>query len=429
MLNLLLENIAIFSPLDKLKGKRLSILIVKGKIEKIFEPGTIFWDNIDVIDCSNVIGIPGVFDMHVHFRQPGQTHKEDMFSGSLAAANGGVTGVLCMPNTNPPFDNSTLLGELNKNSNELPIETHFSACVTEGRKGENLLNFNELISSGAIAFTDDGSPVYNSRLLKTAFGELSKYDIPLLQHCEDVYLFNSGVMNEGEISKELNYKGIPEDSESVCIARDLEVLKSVPSAKYHIQHISSQRSIELVSRAKNDNLRVTVEVCPHHFILTDESVKLYGTNAKMNPPLRSAQSVEIIIEAIKNDVIDIIATDHAPHSEIEKALPFSEAPFGIIGLETLIGLCYTYLVKKGIISFEKLIEKISINPRRLLNLADIRIREGEDANLTLIKTDQPWKVDKNKFKSKSRNTPFDGFELDCKPFAIISKNRINYSEL
>ncbi|MGB9697675.1 MAG: dihydroorotase [Ignavibacteria bacterium] len=429
MLNLLLENIAIYSPLDKLKGKRLSILIVKGKIEKIFEPGTIFWDNVEVIDCSDIIGIPGVFDMHVHFRQPGQTYKEDMFSGSLAAANGGVTGVLCMPNTNPPIDNSTLLCDLNKLSEELPIETHFSACVTVGRKGVELVNFNELISSGTIAFTDDGSPVFNSRLFKTALGELSKYDLPFLQHCEDIYLFNSGVMNEGEVSRRLGYKGIPEDSESVCIARDLEILKSVPSAKYHIQHISSYRSIELVTRAKNDNLPVTTEVCPHHFILIDENVETYGTNAKMNPPLRTKQSVESILQAIKNDVIDIIATDHAPHSEIEKALPFAEAPFGIIGLETFIGLCYTYLVEKGIISLEKLIEKISINPRRLLNLTDIRIREGEFANLTLIKTNQTWRVEKNKFKSKSRNTPFDGFELKCKPIGVISRNQIFYSEL
>lgn len=429
MVNLLLENITIYSPLDKLKGKKLSILIVKGKIEKIFEPHTIFWDNVETIDCSDVIAIPGVFDMHVHFRQPGQTHKEDMFSGSLSAANGGVTGVLCMPNTNPPLDNSELLGELTRVSSELPVETHFTACVTAGRRGEEVVNFNELISSGAIAFTDDGSPVFNSRLLKAAFVELSKYDVPLLQHCEDVYLFNRGIMNEGNVSRRLGYEGIPEDSESVCIARDLEVLKSVPSAKYHIQHISSYRSLELLTRAKDDNLRVTVEVCPHHFILTEESVETYGSNAKMNPPLRTRQSVESILQAIKDDLIDVIATDHAPHSEIEKSSPFAEAPFGIIGLETFIGLCYTYLVKPGIISLEKLIEKISINPRRLLNLSDVRIREGEFANLTLIKTNHTWKVDKNKFKSKSRNTPFDGFELECKPLAIVFKDKIYHSEL
>ncbi len=426
-MDLILKNIRVVSPSDEI-NQVLNILIRNGKIEKL-SPDIITENDIKSIDLTGKTAVPGFFDMHVHFREPGQTHKEDIFTGSQAAANGGFTGVLLMPNTIPPIDSPDIIKFIRDKSKGNIIDIFTSACLTKERKGKELSDVVECLRAGAIAFTDDGSPVLNSDLLNRGFALSAEYNFPFLQHAENYSLSKNGVVNKGIISEKLNLTGIPAESESSVIASDILILQNIRKARYHIQHISSEKSISIIKSAKNEGLNVTAEVCPHHFILDEESILIYGTNAKMNPPLRTKRDVESILDAISKNIIDVISSDHAPHSEDEKLLPLSIAPFGIIGLETTISLSYTHLVKKNIISFDRMIKMMSINPRKTLGLNEIKIREGEKANLTILETDTKYKIDKNKFYSKSRNTPFNNLEVQCKPFAIINNDNIFFSNL
>lgn len=423
-MKLLLKNIKIVSPSDKL-NKRADIYIENGIIKEI---GKVSKKDVDTIDGKNLTCIPGLFDMHVHFREPGQTHKEDIRSGCESAMNGGFTGVTMMPNTTPALDSVKTVKEVLSKGNSL-IDLTTTACITKERAGKELAPISSLHKAGVVAFTDDGSPVADPMMVRRSMEEISKLDSLFVQHAEDMILSDHGAMNEGKTSKKLGIKGIPTISETVVVARDLEIARYVKGTRYHLQHASCGDSIDIVLNAKVDGVKATVEVCPHHFILTDKACEKYGTNAKMNPPLRTQKDVDRILKGLKKGQIDVICTDHAPHSEKEKNQSFEKAPFGIVGLETAVGLTYTYLVKKGIISFERMIELMSINPRKLLKLDEIRIKKGSKANLTLLNTNAKWKIDKTKFKSKSKNTPFEGFEVKCKPYAVINNNEVYYSEL
>ncbi|HMS64723.1 MAG TPA: dihydroorotase [Ignavibacteria bacterium] len=426
-MDILFRNIKLVSPDDNL-NEVTDLLITDGVISQIGKVKKVS-KNITEIDGKGKTCVPGFFDMHVHFREPGQTHKENIRTGSEAAANGGFTGVLCMPNTSPPVDSALLVKDiLNKSANEI-IDVNIAACATFKREGEILSPILSLHDAGAIAFTDDGSPVANPELMRRVLEYTSQVNSVFIQHCEDMTLSNKGVMNEGFISTIMGLRGIPEISETAIIARDILLTEYVKNSRYHVQHISCGKSVDLVRNAKLKNINVTAEVCPHHFLLTDKDCLEYNTNAKMNPPLRSSDDIEMLIEGLKDDTIDVICTDHAPHTEYEKNQGFNNAPFGIVGLETAVGLVYTYLVKNGIISFEKMIEKMSVNPRKILSLDQIKVKEGEFANLTILDTKKKWKADKNKFKSKGRNTPFNNCELYCKPFCVINKNKIYYSKL
>jgi dihydroorotase len=427
-MNLLLKNIRIVSPGDKI-NKRSDILIINGVIKKIGVD--INSDEVlksEIIDGSNLTCAPGFFDMHVHFREPGQTQKEDLQSGSNAAMNGGFTGVLCMPNTKPPMDSKSVIEDLKNKSKDFLTDVYFSGCITESREGKKIIsNTDELIESGIIAFTDDGNAVNDEKIMKEILEVSAKTGIPILQHCEDPLLMKNGVMNEGEISKKLGLNGIPASSEITVIEKDVNNALKINGSKYHVQHLSCGGSVDIISKAGNKN--ITSEACPHHFVLTDKDIEKYDTDAKMNPPLRTGEDIEKIKKGIAEDVIEVICTDHAPHTAEEKARGMEKAPFGIVGLETCVGLTYTYLVNSGVISFEKMVEKISVNPRKILNLPEIRIAEDEEANLTILNENEEWKIDKSKFLSKSKNTPFDGFEVKCKPFAVINNNRIHYCKL
>ena len=425
-MRILVKNIFINSPLDKLKLKA-DMVINKGVIEYMGKTPTGEFEG--EFDFNGATCVPGFFDMHVHFRQPGQTHKEDMNTGSEAAMNGGFTGVMIMPNTNPPVDNAKIVKELLKNSDNALVDIKISACVTKGREGKELNNLKALQKAGASSFTDDGSPVYNPNVLRNALTEAGKINSLIVQHAEDMDLSNHGVMNEGIVSKKLLVKGIPEISETAIVERDILITEYVNSGRYHIQHISCGRSIDMLQDAKKKNIKVTGEVCPHHFILDETALLKHKTLAKMNPPLRTKKDVDRILKGLKEETIDVICTDHAPHTKQEKAKGMNKAPFGIVGLETAIGLTYTYLVKKNIISFERMIELMSINPRNLLNISQPRIKVGERANLTFLDTNKKWKVDAKKFKSKSRNTPFDGYDLQCKPVAVINHSKMYLSDL
>jgi dihydroorotase len=376
-------------------------------------------------DMKGKIVVPGFFDMHVHFREPGQTHKEDITSGALAAAYGGFTGVLCMPNTKPPIDNIEVIDKLTKKAKGNIVSIYNTGCATSGREGRHITDIKSLHKHGALAITDDGSPIANDEIMKQTLEETAKENIPVIQHCEVMSITDKGIMNEGVVSKKLGVKGAPNSSEYEIIKRDLELIRYVKGAHYHVQHISTKEGVELVRKAKKEGLNVTAEACPHHFILTDEAISEYGTNAKMNPPLRTKEDVGAVIEGLRDGTIDAICTDHAPHSEEEKKLPIDKAPFGIIGLETAVGLAYTHLVEKGVILFENMVMKMSVNPRRILNLPEIKIQEGEKANLTILDLNSACTVDVNKFHSKSKNTPYNGWELKGVPAGIVN----NYQHL
>ena len=426
-MNLYLKNIKIISPEDGIDTVT-DMLIVNGHISKIGNVKRIPKDT-EEIDMKGKTAIPGIFDMHVHFRYPGQTHKEDLYSGSMSAANGGVTGVLCMPNTDPPIDSALIVKDIVDKTKELITDVEVSACATEKREGKKLSQLISLSDAGAVAFTDDGSPVSDPEIMRRVLEYSSQLKRPVIQHCEDMRLSDGGVINEGFISTVMGVKGIPEISETSVIARDIILTDFVKNSHYHIQHISCGKSVELLRNAKQKNINVTGEVCPHHFILTDKECLEYNVNAKMNPPLRTAEDVEQILEGLRDGTIDVICTDHAPHTEYEKNQGFYAAPFGIVGLETLVGLTYTYLVNTGIISFNDFIIKLSINPRKILNLEKVKIAEGEPANLSILNEKAKWKIDKKKFMSKSVNTPFDGFEVQCKPYCVINNDKIHFTKL
>jgi len=425
-LRIVIKNIFVNSPLDKIKRKT-DLVITNGVFEKIGKASS--KKNDVEFDFEGLTCVPGFFDMHVHFREPGQTHKEDMLTGSASAMNGGFTGVMIMPNTNPPIDNPKIIKDLLKHNKNSLLDITISACVTKNREGKELNNLAALKKSGAVSFTDDGSPVYNPHLMRLALETSGKIDSMIVQHAEDMDLSNHGVMNEGVVSKKLKVKGIPEISETMIVERDILITEFVKNCHYHIQHISCGRSIDMIRNAKEKKINVTGEACPHHFILDETALIKHGTNAKMNPPLRTKKDVERILQGIKDGTIEVICTDHAPHTKEEKSRGLNKAPFGIVGLESSIGLTYTYLKKKKIISFERMIELMSINPRKLLNLKQPRIKVGEKANLTVLDINAKWKFDVTKTKSKSRNTPFNGYDLQCKPVAVINKSKIYFTDL
>lgn len=383
----------------------------------------VIWQHVREVmqfDMTGKIIVPGFFDMHVHFRDPGQTHKEDITTGALAAAYGGFTGVLCMPNTNPPLDNAEVIKQNIEKAKDNVVNVYNTCCATKNREGKQISDIRKLHDAGALAITDDGNAIEDDDMMKEALQLSAELNIPVMQHCEISRIALGGVMNEGEVSRKLNVKGIPHSSEYEIIKRDIKLTKEIKSSHYHIQHISTKQGVDLVRKAKADGLNVTAEACPHHFILTDEAVLKYGTNAKMNPPLRTQKDVDAVIEGLKDGTIDAICSDHAPHTNEEKDLPLDKAPFGIIGLETAVGLTNTYLVKKGIISIEDMIYKMSINPRKLLHLPEIKINEGEVANLTILDLNSKWTVDAGQMHSKSRNTPYVGWELTGKPAGIVN---------
>ena len=388
----------------------------------------VVWQHVREVmqyDMAGKIIVPGFFDMHVHFREPGQTHKEDITTGALAAAYGGFTGVLCMPNTKPPVDNIEVIDSLTKKAKGNIVSVYNTACATLGREGKKITDIKSLHEHGALAITDDGSPIADDEIMKGVLEVTAKENIPVIQHCEVMSITNKGIMNEGAVSRNLRVNGIPKASEYEIIKRDIELTKNVKGSHYHVQHISTKEGVELVRKAKREGLNVTAEACPHHFILTDEAVAKYGTNAKMNPPLRSKKDVNAVLEGLRDGTIDVICTDHAPHTEEEKSLPLEKAPFGVIGLETAVGLANTYLVETGIISLDDMIKKMSVNPRKILNLPEIKIQEGEPANFTILDIKSQYTVDVNKFHSKSKNTPYDGWELKGMPAGIVN----NYQHL
>jgi dihydroorotase len=436
-MSLVLENALLINPAESLNRQGSLKLSETGIIESmVFAPEKIVPAAGErVIDFTGKIVAPGLFDMHCHFREPGFEYKETLQTGSRSAVAGGFTGVALMPNTEPPTDNAQVAAYLFRESEKLPIDIAVIGALTAGRRGEKICDYGELYESGVTALSDDGAPVMNSRVMRLAFEYASAFDLLVIQHCEDIHLSAGGVMNEGLYSSLLGLRGIPSISESIVLARDLNLLRHLLESKsgsmlhaprYHVAHISTAAALNLVRDAKRDGLNVTCEVTPHHFTLTDKDVfeSGYNGNLRMNPPLRSQRDRDAILEAIADGTIDCIATDHAPHACHEKDCGIAQAAFGIVGLETSVGLTFTELVHTQKISAYRAIEMLAVVPRRLMKLPDIRFTIGEPANLTFIDPTATWEVDTSQLESKSQNSPFHKFKMTGKPLGLVHKGKI-----
>jgi dihydroorotase len=435
-MSFIFQNARLINPaeaLDKIGSMKISS---DGVIEAILFDATIPASADDTaIDFSGNIIASGLFDMHCHFREPGFEYKETLETGAASAIAGGFTGVALMPNTEPPTDNAAVATFVTHRSKKFPIEVEVVGALTVGRKGERISPYGELFESGVKALSDDGSPVMNSRVMRLAFEYASQFDLLVIQHCEDTHLSHGGVMNEGVYSSLLGLRGVPSISESIVLSRDLELLRYLRETKsqamptlprYHVAHISTKKALDLVREAKREGLPVSCEVAPHHFTLTDKAVfdSGYDGNFRMNPPLRNDGDREAVLAAIADGTIDCIATDHAPHACHEKDCGISQASFGIVGLETSVGLTFTELVHKNIISLYRAVEMLSTAPRRLMKLPDVRFSVGALANLTLIDAAYEWTVDTSSLTSKSKNSPFENFQMRGKAVGIVSKGKV-----
>jgi len=422
--SLLIKNGRVIDPSSR-TDETLDILIENGKIKAISP--RIDLKEAEIIDASRLVVAPGFIDMHVHLREPGEEYKEDIATGSLAAAKGGFTSICCMPNTRPPNDNSGITEYIITEAKKRAVVNVYPvAAITRGLAGEELTDMADLSQAGAIAFSDDGQPVANSLVMRRALEYSLLLDKLIIDHCEDKNLSAGGVMHEGEISLRLGLSGMPAAAEEIMIARDI-ILAQLTRARLHIAHISTKGGIELVRSAKKKGIPVTAEVTPHHLILSDDSLVNYDPNFKVNPPLRSAEHRQALLEGLKDGTIDIIATDHAPHTPEEKDVEFDLAPFGLIGLETAVSLMLDRFVHKNIISLERLIDLMSCRPARLLGLKNKgRIALGADADLTILNLRQEVVVDVQRFASKSRNCPFHGWKLKGAVALTIVGGRIVY---
>ncbi len=408
-MGLLIKN-AIIVNADKIWDKPQDILCVEGKISQI--AANIASANHEIIDAAGKKVLPGLIDIHTHLRQPGREDKETIETGSRAAVKGGFTSIMCMPNTNPVIDNAMVVEFIIREANRVGLCHVFPiGAITKGQADAELTDMAELKAAGCLAFSDDGKSVINSRLFRLAMEYAKMLDVLIIEHCQDPLLTAGGVMNEGVVSTRIGLKGDPGIAETVTVARDIEIALYL-NARVHLAHMSLKRSCELIRFAKSQGIKVTAEACPHHFTLTDEACCGFDTSTKVSPPLRSQEDVDAVKEAIADGTIDCIVTDHAPHTKEDKEVGFDGAPFGLIGLETSLGLTITELVKPGLIDLPKMVDKMSTAPARLVGMVNKGvIKTGYDADIAIIDPDREWTVTREGFVSKSKNSPFIGRKL------------------
>lgn len=393
------------------------IVIEKGRIIEI---GVIpeNWDGA-VIDADGWIIFPGLFDMHVHLREPGGEHKETVETGCKAAIAGGFTGVACMPNTDPAIDNVGLVNFVKERALGLPVDVYPVASITLGRNGKSLTEIAELSENGVTAFSDDGSPIDSSALMRRALEYTRMLNAVVIEHCEDSLLTEKGVMHEGAVSTELGLPGWPAIGEEIAVSRNIQ-LAEYTGGSLHVAHISTAGAVQLVREAKARGINVTAEVTPQHLTIDCGVLETYHTDYKVNPPLRSPEDVEAVVEGLKDGTIDVIASDHAPHSMDEKEVEFINAPFGMTGLETTLSVIMTKLVDTGIITMERAIEALTTAPRTIMNLPEVRIEKGFEANLSFFDPEKEWVVDRTRMMSKSQNTPFHSWNLRGQACGVLN---------
>lgn len=439
----LLRGGRVVDPSQGIDGVR-DLLLVDGRVARLFaarsgsgggkEDGNLdaadLPPDVDVVDCAGLVVTPGLVDVHVHLREPGGEHKETIATGARAAAAGGFTAVCAMPNTDPVIDSPATVGFVAAAGRAAGAARVYPVgALSMGQKGERLTEIGELVEAGAVGITDDGLPVMDSGLMRRALEYALAFDIPVADHAEDVGLSRGGVMNEGAVSARLGLRGKPNAAEDVHVARDLLVAE-LTGGHIHLQHVSTRHGVELIRQAKARGVRVTAEATPHHLLLTDAAAEGYNTNAKMNPPLRTEADRQAVVEGFLDGTLDTLATDHAPHHYDEKEQAFDDAPFGIVGLETVVGLILTHFVHggegarhPGTLDLSTFVERASVAPARAFHLPGGTLREGSPADVTVIDPELRWTVDPSTFLSKSRNTPFTGWELQGRAVRTIVGGR------
>lgn len=419
-MDLIVKNGRLIDPARNIDATT-DLVVRDGKVRSIGAAGV---RDLPVFDAKGLVVAPGFFDIHVHLREPGTEEAETIASGGSAAVAGGFTAVAAMPNTKPPNDNPSIthyiVSEARRSS---PARVFPIGAITKEQRGETLAEIGEMFEAGIVGISDDGKPVMDAELFRRALEYAQMFDIPVIQHCEDLHLSKGGVMHEGVYSTRLGLKGIPAAAEETMVSRDL-ILAEMTGGKYHVAHLSTGRSVQMVREAKARGLRISAEVTPHHLTLTDGAVAEYDTNAKMNPPLRSADDVQALLDGLKDGTIDAIASDHAPHHINLKMLEFDRAPFGITGLETAVGLALTKLQ----FPMPRLIELFSTNPQKIMKVTAWGLFEGSDADLTILDPQRNWTFDVNQSLSRSRNSPFHGFQMKGKAVATIVGGKIVYED-
>lgn len=422
------ENILVIDPYRGIHEHR-NILIEQGMILHSSTEHIEIPQNTIHIEASHLIAAPGFVDMHVHLREPGQEYKETIESGALAAANGGFTDIVCMPNTLPALDSKINLEYVKNRAKDNIVNVHVCAATTIGREGKQLSPIIDLIDAGAIMFSDDGSCIENAEMMRRAFDYAAPFDALLTQHCEEHSLTKNFVIHEGTVSADLGLKGYPTVAEEIIVSRDIQLAAYCGNRRYHVSHLSTEGSVQLVREAKAKGQRISCEVTPHHFILTDKAVLEYGTHAKMNPPLREQSDIDAILTGLQDGTIDAIATDHAPHAIHEKNCELAIAANGITGIETCIGLAFQFLVNSNLISLDRFVYLLSTGPRNILQIQHPNLEKGESACITIFDKNAEWTVSTKNMKSKSVNTPFDNWKLLGKPAFIFNNNQVYKSEL
>ena len=424
-MKLLIKNGHVLDVSNSIDGLK-DVLVIDGRIVEI---GTgIISDDAEIIDAKGLLVLPGFVDAHCHLRDPGFEYKEDIETGTKSAAAGGFTSIACMPNTNPVVDNKAIVTYIKNTAKEKGcVNVYPIGAISKGMKGEELAEIGELAEAGAVAISDDGKPVVNSSLMKKAMQYSSMFGLKVISHCEEPDLAEEGLMNEGYTSTILGLKGIPAPCEEIMVAREA-ILAEYLKIPVHIAHVSTELSIDIVRNAKRRGVKITAETCPHYFSLTEEACLGFNTLAKVNPPLRTEKDRLAVIEGLRDGTIDMIATDHAPHHRDEKNVEFAIAANGLVGFETAFGLAMSYLVKPGYISMDELVNKMCVAPAKMLGIDKGSLGVGMDADITIVNPDEEYSVDIQSFKSKSKNSPYNGYKLTGTVQYTIVGGKVSYQK-